>query len=54
MSSEQVCYTIINNPIETETSNEQQLKHDIGKLVECSSCSHTFITVLREYGNTST
>jgi len=31
MSSEQVCYTIINNPTETETPNEQQLKHDIGK-----------------------
>ena len=30
MSSEQICYTIINNPTETETPNEQQLKHDIG------------------------
>ena len=31
MSSELPCYTIINNPTETEAPNEQQLKHDLGK-----------------------
>ncbi len=30
MASELSCYTIINNPYETETPNEQQIKHDLG------------------------
>ena len=28
---EAACYTLINNPSETETPNEQQLKHDLGE-----------------------
>lgn len=31
MSGEQPCYTLINNPLETEVPNEQQLKHDLGE-----------------------
>ena len=29
--SEQPCYTLINNPSETEIPNEQQLRNDLGK-----------------------
>ena len=29
--AEQPCYTLINNPNETEVPNEQQLKHDLGE-----------------------
>ncbi len=37
MSSEQICYTIINNPTETEAPNEQQLKQDIGMSIKRGS-----------------
>lgn len=32
MASEQPCYTIINGIQDSETPNEQQLKHDLGNL----------------------
>ena len=32
MAVEQPCYTLINNPTETEIPNEQQLRHDLGEV----------------------
>ena len=29
--AEQPCYTLINNPAETEIPNEQQLRNDLGR-----------------------